>query len=159
MSRLASWILGFLLLTTMAAAHDASQTPSLPKRTSDIRTVYLINADADMGVFDEISAEVKAWGHWKIVEQPEQADLLLILSEYKETDALMPHPRTIFELYAPYHWPTATEIDTLTLAAVDRAADRQLLTVSCSRHRLPKAPEYLVSRLRKKIEKRERSGK
>jgi len=152
-------IIAFLLLATMTAAKDATPGPSTPKHFTDIRTVYLINTDADLDVFDKLRADVQEWGHWKIVEQPDQADLLLVLSQDRESDFSAHPPRELFELYAPYHWPAPGELDTVTLTAVDRATDRQLLRVSCARHHFPAASEWLVSRLRKKIAKLERAGK
>ena len=154
-----SSIIAFLLLTTIAAAKDAPPAPSVPKHFRDIRTVCLINTNADLDVFDKLRGRVQEWGRWTIVEQPEQADLLLVLSQNRETDFSATHPREIFELYAPPRWPAAGELDALTLAAVDRATDRRLLTVSCARHHFPPASDWLVSRLRKKIAKREKSGK
>jgi len=152
-------IVAFLLLATMAAAEDAPPAPSGPKHFSDVRTVCLINTNADLAVFDKLRGRLQEWGRWKTVEQPEQADLLLVLSQDTATDFLAPHPRQLFELYAPPNWPTVGELDTLSLVAVDRATDRQLLRVSCARHHFPPASDWLVSRLRKKIARREKSGK
>jgi hypothetical protein len=153
-------VIAVLLLATIGtAAKDASPAPSAPKHLSDIRTVCLINTNADLDVFDKLRVRLQEWGRWKIVEQPEQADLLLVLSQDREIDHLAPHPRQLFELYAPSHWPTAGELDTLSLVAVDRATDRQLVRVSCARHHFPPASDWLTSRLRKKIAKREKSGK
>jgi len=161
-SHLASNVIASLLLATVASGQGVPQTLAAPKQIRDFRTVSLINANADAGVFDKLSARVQEWGRWKIVEQREKADLLLVLSEKKEVVAFwMSDPMPIFELN-PYwvHWPSAmTEIDTLTLVAVDRAADRPLLAVSCARHHIPSAPKWLVYRLRKKIEKRQKLGK
>jgi hypothetical protein len=157
MFRLASILVGCLLLA-MAAAQDVPQTSSASRHLSDLRTVCLTNANADQIVFDNVKATVQQWGRWKIVGQPEKADLLLVLSEKREI-MWMQDPMPIFESIAYYHWPTAIEVDMLTLVVVDRASDRQLLTASCTRHHFPSAHKWLVSRLRKNIEKSEKSDK
>jgi len=157
MSRFAS-ILVCLLLPT-AAAQDVPQTSSAPRHLSDLRTVCLTNANADQIVFDNVKATVQKWGRWKIVGKPDEADVLLVLSEKIETTTLLFNPAPLFESIAYYHWPTGTiEVDTFILVAVDRATGRQLLTLRCARHHFPALPQWLVSHLRKKIEKRERMG-
>jgi len=157
--RLSTITIAFLLLAARAAATDVPPASSVPKHFSDVRTVCLVNSDADLDVFDKVRAQIEEWGHWKVVERPDQADLLLVLSQRKEPDFLAPNPRQIFELYAPPSWPTAGELETLTLAAVDRTTDRQLLAVRCARHHFPPASDWLVSRLRKKVARREKLGK
>jgi len=151
-------LMAFLLLVAMAGANDASPT-SVSKHIRDIRMVCLINTNADLEVFDKLSAEVQDWGRWKIVEKPDQADLLLVLSQSRETDFSTLHPREIYELYAPYQWPMADQPSTLRLTAIDRSTGRQLLTVSCARHHFPPASQWLVSRLRKKVAALEKSGR
>ncbi len=157
MSRFASVLVGCLLLV-MAAAQGVSQASSASRRVGDFQTVFLINTNADGGVFDNVRAGVQEWGRWKIVGQPEKADLLLVLSEKREI-MWMQDPMPIFESIAYFHWPTVIEVDMLTLVVVNRASDLQLLTVSCTRHHFPSAHRWLVSRLRKKIEKSEKSDK
>ena len=159
MCRRALSVVVFIFLAAMAGAKDVPQTSSSSRHISDIRTVCLINTNADLNVFDKLRGEVQDWGHWKIVEQPDRADVLLVLSQDSEVSSSMPHPRQIFELYAPYYWSTGDKLDTLTLTAVDRATDRQLLRVSCALHHFPPASEWLMSRLRKKVAKLEKSGK
>jgi hypothetical protein len=156
-SHLAS-VIASVLLAAMAAAQGVPQASSTSRQVGDFQTVFLINTNADRGVFDNVRAGVQEWGRWKIVGQPEKADLLLVLSEKREI-MWMQDPMPIFESIAYYHWPTAIEVDMLTLVVVDRASDRQLLTVSCTRHHFPSAHRWLVSRLRKKIEKSEKSDK
>ncbi len=155
---LVSGVIASVLLAAMAAAQGVSQTSSASRQVGDFQTVFLINTNADGSVFDNVRAGVQEWGRWKIVGQPEKADLLLVLSEKREI-MWMQDPMPIFESIAYYHWPTAIEVDMLTLVVVDRASNRQLLTVSCTRHHFPSAHRWLVSRLRKKIEKREKSDK
>jgi hypothetical protein len=156
-SHLAS-VIASVLLAVMAAAQGVSQASSAPGQVGDFQTVFLINANADGDVFDNVRAGVQEWGRWKIVGQPEKADLLLVLSEKREIIS-MQGPMPLFELIPDYHWETAIEVDMLTLAVVDRASDRQLLTVSCARHHFPSAPKWLVSHLSKKMEKSEKSDK
>jgi len=151
---LVSGVIASVLLAAMAAAQVSPAT----RKVDDSQTVFLINTNAEMGVFDNVRAGVQEWGRWKIVGQPEKADLLLVLSEKREI-MWMQDPMPIFESIAYYHWPTAIEVDMLTLVVVDRASDRQLLTVSCTRHHFPSAHRWLVSRLRKKVEKSEKSDK
>ena len=159
MSRLAS-ILGGCLLLAIAAAQNVPQTSSAPRRLSDLGTVCLTNANADQIVFDNLKATVQQWGRWKIVGKPEEADVLLVLSEKIETATLLFNPAPIFESIPYFHWPTGTiEVDTFTLVAVDRATGRQLLTLRCARHHFPSPPRWLVSRLRNKVEKSEKSDK
>lgn len=155
---LVSGVIASVLLAAMAVAQGVPQASSTSRQVGDFQTVFLINANADGGVFDNVRAGVQEWGRWKIVGQREKADLLLVLSEKREI-MWMQDPMPIFESIAYYHWPTAIEVDMLTLVVVDRASDRQLLTVACTRHHFPSAHRWLVSRLRKKIEKSEKSDK
>ena len=159
MSRLASILVGCLLLA-MAAAQDVPQTSAAPRHLSGLRTACLTNVNADQIVFDHVKAAVQQWGRWKIVGKPEDADVLLVLSEEIETATLLFNPTPIFESNVYYlHWPISTiELDTFTLVAVDRATGRQLLTLRCARQHHPAPPKWLVSHLRNKIEKRERMG-
>ena len=156
-SHLAS-VIASVLLGVMAAAQGVPQASSAPRQVDDFQTVFLINANADGDVFDNVRAGVQEWGRWKIVGQPEKADLLLVLSEKRETIS-MQGPMPIFESIPYYHWETAIEVDMLTLVVVDRASDRQLLTVSCARHHFPSAPKWLVSHLSKNFEKFEKLDK
>jgi len=156
-SHLAS-VIASVLLAVMAAAQGVSQASSAPRQVGDFQTVFLVNANADGDVFDNVRAGVQEWGRWKIVEQPEKADLLLVLSEKREIIS-MQGPMPIFESIPYLHWETAIEVDMLTLVAVDRASDRQLLTVSCARHHIPSAHKWLVSHLSKQIEKVEKLDK
>jgi len=162
MSRLTLVVIASLLLATVAAAQAVSPapaapqtappTPSAPQQASDLPTVFLINRNADLGTFEHVSANVTASGRWKIVEKPEDADILLVLSEKKETTMVTFNPNGVFMGVYYLGWPTAIEVDTLTLAVVKRATGRELLTVSCARHRFPSAPRWLVSRVNKKLE-------
>jgi hypothetical protein len=153
-----SLLLSSLLLSNMAAQEAAKTIPS-PTQNADFQTVCLINTDADPGVFDKVSESVEAWGRWKVVEHPKDADLLLFLSEKKQFTTAILNPTPIFELNAYYQWPVVMELDTLTLAAVDRVGNRQLVAVSCERHHLPPAARWLVSRLRKKMDNPEKWGR
>ena len=157
MSRLTSVLLAWLLLSTMAAAQAVPPAPSGPQQVADLRKVFLINTNADQGVFDHISASVEQSGHWKIVDKREDADLLLVLSEKRETTVVMFNPNSVFFNVYYLSWPTTIEVDMLTLALVERATGRQLLTLSCARHRFPSAPRWLVSHLNRKLEKTDKS--
>jgi len=151
MSRLVSVVVVPLLLATMSAAQSASPAPSPPQQIA-LPTVFLIDTNADLGVFEHISANVAASGRWRIVEKPEAADILMVLSEKRETTIVTFNPNGVFMNVYYLGWPTAIEVDTLTLAVVKRATGRELLTVSCARHRFPSAPRWLVSRVDKKLE-------
>ncbi|HKN72670.1 MAG TPA: hypothetical protein VJX30_16675 [Terriglobales bacterium] len=141
-------------------AQAVPKTPPVPSQIDDFQTVYITNVNADNSVFEQLSAAVKRWGRWKVVSQSEKADVLLVLSEEKETVSSTFDPMPLFEGVYYLRWPASTtEIDTLTLVAMDRAANRQLLTVSCARHHFPSGPRCLVSRLRRNIEKGEKSDK
>lgn len=158
MSRLVSAVVGSLLLAIMAGAQNVSPAPPASKQISDLRTVFLINTNADQGVFYHISATLEESGRWKIVGKREEADLLLVLSERRETTTLTFNPNNIFFNVYYLSWPTRIEVDTLSLAGVDRDSGRQLFTVSCARHRFPSASKFLVSRLSKWMEKDEKPG-
>ncbi len=152
MPRLTSRVLVSLLLTTLATA-QVQHAVSAPRHIGDFHTVCLVNTNADAAVFEHVRATLEEWGRWKIVQNPKEAELLLVFSEEKENAAPAFNPMPIFELNVYYfHWPTVIDLDTLTLVAVDRDAGRELLTFSCPRHRFPSASSWLVSRLRKSVE-------
>ncbi|MFY9644633.1 MAG: hypothetical protein WAK29_05605 [Terriglobales bacterium] len=159
MSRVAL-ILVDCLLVAIAAAQDVPQASSVGRHISDLHTVCLTNSNADQIVFEKLKANVRQWGRWKIVGKPEQADVLLVLSETIETSTQLFDPSPSFGSNVFYLvWPTSTiEVDTFTLVGVDRTTGRQLSTLHCERHHLPAPSQWLVSHLRKKIEERERMG-
>jgi hypothetical protein len=157
-SRITSALIAVFLLATLAVGQKVSNpAPTAPNSSS--LTVFLVNDNVDRSVFDRVTASIESSGAWRIVNKREDADLLLILSEKVERASYAFDPMPLFESNVYYcRWPVVMDVDTLTLRAVKRASDRELVAVSCARHHVPSAPRWLVSRLRKKMEKLERSG-
>lgn len=159
MSRITSVLFAVLLLAALGVAQELPQPVSNPGTTISSLTVFLVNENVDSSVFDRVSASLEEWGVWKIVTKRGDADVLLILSEKRVKAGYSFDPMPLFESNIYYcRWPVVMDVDTLTLTAVKRSSDRELVSVSCARHHVPAAPKWLVSRLRKKINKLERSG-
>ncbi len=157
MLQLVSKLMVLVLAGSLAAAQNAPQVPSTPRRVSDFRTVSVINTNADLILADKVTAELKKWERWQVVDESANPDLLFVLSERKETAIL--DSRLMFESYTYTMWPSFVNSDTVTLTVVDRVADRRLLAVSCARNHFPSASRALVSRTRKKLAKLDRVGK
>ncbi len=157
MLQLITRLMIIVLAGTLAAAQNAPQVPSTPRRVSDFRTVSVINTNANLILADKVTAELKKSDRWQVVDESANPDLLFILSERRETATV--DSRVMFESYAYTMWPSFVNSDTVTLTVVDRAADRRLLAVSCARNHFPSASRALVSRMRKKLAKLEKSGR
>jgi hypothetical protein len=133
--------------------------PAVPTGLTDIRaarTAYLINQSTDNKVFNELPKRLEKWGKWKLVERPEDADILLVFSASQVFFGSM----TTGSVYGTgtYATGTATSVPLMSLprylTAVDRTSNRQLLAVSCER-RLGSGytAGVLVNRMRKEIDK------
>ncbi len=161
---------GVVLAMIESAAPTARPTSGL----ADIReakTVYLVNRSNDPKAFGQLSEELQRWGRWKIVQNPDSADLLLVLAQSEtyagtistgsaSVTAVGTATRvggTTTGTASAYGTGTVMSAPVydqkLFLIAVDRASDRPLIAVSTERvHVFRKPASWLVSRMRKQVE-------
>jgi hypothetical protein len=69
-----------VILAMVQAPATVASKPSGLTSIRDAKTVFLVNQSTDVKVFDQLRGRLKEWGHWKIVDRQEDADLLLVLS-------------------------------------------------------------------------------
>ena len=69
-----------VILAMVQAPAPVANKPSGLTSIRDAKTVFLLNQSTDAKVFDQLRGKLKEWGHWKIVDRQEDADLLLVLS-------------------------------------------------------------------------------
>jgi len=69
-----------VLFCTSAAIPEKPKYPPLPEKVKMAKTVYLENQASDTAVFGHLYQALTTWGRWKIVGEPSQADLRLVLT-------------------------------------------------------------------------------
>ena len=68
---------GFLTVSTFGVEDE--KAPVHPRLIS-AETLYLLNDQDDLPVFDRLYSDLKKWGRYRLVETPENADLLGVLT-------------------------------------------------------------------------------
>lgn len=125
------------------------------------KSVCLVDRGSDLGVFEHLADKLQKWGRWEVVPRPEQADLLLV---FAESDTYLGSMNTASVTSSgTYSSGVGTSVPLLSmprfLIAVDRASGRHLIAVSCERRgSAAYTAGVLVNRLRKQIEKHQKSG-
>jgi hypothetical protein len=69
-----------VILAMVLAPAPLANKPSGLASIRDAKTVFLVNQSTDVKVFDQLRGKLKEWGRWKVVDNQEDADLLLVLS-------------------------------------------------------------------------------
>lgn len=64
----------------------AQSRPTFPAEIAKTHTAAIMNETHSSGVLDGATAELKEWGHWKVVDDPSSADLVLDFTKQKEHD-------------------------------------------------------------------------
>ena len=115
------------LLGSLAASMPA------PRNLVDAKTAYLTYQPNYDRVISDFPKKLREWGRWTIVDSPEQADILLHLSQGR------------LNMFS----------NEIVVQVYDRA-QRNIATVSCER-RISGTGSVLVNRLKKEIEKQANS--
>ncbi len=129
---------------------------------SEAKTAYLVNQGTDLGTVDDVREKLQEWGRWKLVSHPEEADLLLILSEQEIAAGSVSTASGYATGSGHYATGSSTAIAAgiaipkVFLSAVDRQSGNIFTFVSAVRRRhIGGSPAYLVSQLKGQIEKHE----
>lgn len=75
----------FALFAALPAAW-AQNSSVFPPEFAKVRTVAILNETRAAGVTDGATGELKDWGHWQVVEDPNSADLVLDFTKQKQHD-------------------------------------------------------------------------
>ena len=81
-----------ILLTVssgFSAPVRAQNRPTLPRRLLTAKFIYFENQTGFPAVGDESLRELEKWGRFRLVRNPDQAELLFVLSSKIESDALV----------------------------------------------------------------------
>ncbi|HET9742674.1 MAG TPA: hypothetical protein VFQ00_07995 [Terriglobales bacterium] len=133
--------------------------PPVPVGITDIRqakTAYLVNQSTDLKLYNDLATKLEKWGQWKLVERPEDADIILVLAE--SNVALGSMSTASVSGTGNYASGTGFAVPLMSfkrfLIVLDRASHRQLLAVD---HQRTMTATYtasaLVNRMRKQVEK------
>lgn len=144
-----------VIIAMVEASKPESETPKGIADIRDARTVYLVNRSNDLRVFNELPKKLAEWGRWKLVDRPEDADIVLVLAESNVSLGMMSSASV--NSYGGNSSGTGMTIPLMSfdrfLIAFDRATRRQLIAVD---HQRTMAASYtagaLVKRMRKEIE-------
>jgi len=52
----------------------------LPKVMREAKKAYAVNAGIEAKTFDHVYDQLKKWGHWQLVDEANQADVIVVLS-------------------------------------------------------------------------------
>jgi len=136
------------------------QAPATSGLTSirDAKTVFLLNQSTDAKVFEQFRGKLKEWGHWKIVDRQEDADLLLVLSLTNSyVGSISTASASGSATYASGFGTTIPlNYGYFHLIAVDRVSQHQLTSASTIRHTISsQSVSALMNQIKKQIEKPE----
>jgi hypothetical protein len=162
MKRAALFVL-LLLTTSFACLPLAAEEPKPITDISEAKSACLVNQGTDLGTVDDVREKLKEWGRWKLVSHPEEADLLVVVSEQQIVAGSISTANGYASGYGHYATGSSTAIGApliipkVFLSVVDRQSGNIYTSVSATRRRhIGGSPAYLVSKLRDQIEKHER---
>ena len=117
-------------------------------------------------MFDAVREKLQQWGRWKLVPPPEDADILLVLSDQQIYAGTINTANASANTYGNHSTGSAVGIsasllsDMVFLTAIDRASSQQVAVVSSACHHLVRpAASWLVARMKNQIEKHEKLEK
>ena len=155
-------LLATVLCALLCLPISAEETKSLTD-ISEAKTAYLVNRGTDLSTMDDVRDKLRQWGRWKLVSHPEEADLLLVLSDQEIAAGSIGTASGFATGYGNYATGSSTSfgapivIPKVFLSAVDRQSGNVFTFVSAVRRRhIGGSPAYLVSQLKGQIEKHER---
>jgi hypothetical protein len=147
-----------LVLLLLTAIYAFSQTD-----ISAAKTACVINKGTDLGTIDDVREKLQQWGRWKLVARPEEADILLVVSDQEVAVGAISTANGYASGNGNYTTGSSTGISAplvipkVFLTAVDPKTGNIFTFVSAARRRhIGGSPAYLVSKLREQIEKHEK---
>jgi len=152
-----------LLVALLAVANAQSLTD-----ISEAKTACLVNRGTDLKTMDDVREKLQQWGRWKLVAHPEDADLLLVLSNQEVVAGSVGTASGYATASGHYASGSSTGIAApivlakIFLAAVDRQSGDifTFVTATRRRHLIAGDTAYLVNSLKAQIEKHEhRAGR
>ncbi len=154
-----AYILGIIVLTSPSSATE----PNSPLTDiSDAKTACLINDGTDLDLTDAVRDKLKEWGRWKLVQRPEDADLLLVLSRQDVTGAVSIGSASV-NSYGSHASGSSVGVaapfadEKVFFSAVDRVSGQKFVTVSSyRRHLMRPASSWLVGRMKDQIERHDK---
>ena len=147
-----------VILAMVQAPAPVANKPSGLTSIRDAKTVFLLNQSTDAKVFDQLRGKLKEWGHWKIVDRQEDADLLLVLSLTNSyAGSISTASASGSATYASgFGTSIPLNFGYFYLMAVDRVSQHQLTSASTIRHTISsQSVSALMNQLKKQIEKPE----
>jgi hypothetical protein len=160
--RAARIIICLLLMFPFSLSTVAEEAKGLTD-ISEAKTACLVNHGTELEIVDDVREKLQQWGRWKLVQRPEDADLLLILSDRQIAAGAIGTASGSATAYGSYATGNSVAIaapliiQKVFLAAVDRQSGNVFTVVSSERHHVVrKAPAWLVGRLKDQVEKHER---
>jgi hypothetical protein len=125
---------------------------------SDAKTACLVNRGTDLKMMDDVREKLQQWGRWKLISNPDEADILLLLSNEEIASGSV--GTVASGNYAAGNTNAVglpLVIQKVFISVVDRQSGTILTFVSAirRRHLISGLPAYLVGSLKSQIEKHE----
>jgi len=138
----------FLALAIAAGA--TAEGPPVAKEVLAAKKVLLVDRGGDTKVFDQVYSKLASWGRWEIVEDPRQADMVLVvasrLQDFGAIATVNPVGNGAIIAGTPIY------SDKRYLSLVSKSTGHTLLTVSCeARISSGSTAGILVGNVRKRI--------
>lgn len=160
------WVMrNYFALALLTAAAFAKPHASLPAALLHAKTVYIQNQSGEAKLLDDCYSEIQEWNRFTIIDRPEDADVIVILSKSSSNSSASVPTTKVKE-------PTANNSDRgyqnvshggaivnyvyVTMAWVGR--DKQLLWSHTTRWKWiwSHPTQVIINELRKRIDEQER---
>ncbi len=144
----------------------------LPKTIREAKSVFLLNQSSDMKVFDNLYDRMRKWSKWRLVEEAQSADLVLVFTSNTAylgnldmgTTSTTTASATQIGNTVSYSGQTRTQPTSMPLLSmprhlviVDPKTKAALLDIECERRiGAGYTAGVLVNRLKKRFPKSER---
>lgn len=150
------------ILCTLFCLPLAAQESKPLTDISEAKTACVVNRGTDLATVDGVRDKLQQWGRWKLVPRPEDADLLLIISDQEVTAGSVSTASGFASGSGHYASGSSTGfgvplvIPKVFLSVVDRRSGDIFTFVSAVRRRhISGSPAYLVTTLKGQIDKHE----
>ncbi|MFP5234559.1 MAG: hypothetical protein ACLGSD_01545 [Acidobacteriota bacterium] len=144
-----------VILAMVEVSKPEPEAPRGIAHIGDAKTAYLVNRSNDLRVFNELPKKLAEWGRWKLVDRPEEADIVLVLADSNIPLGVM--STASVNSYGGHSSGTGMTIPLMSfdryLIAFDRATHRQLAAIDHQRTMTASfTAGALVKRMRKEVE-------
>lgn len=142
------------LLCLPLAAEEAKPLADI----SEAKTACLVNRGTDLKMMDDVREKLQQWGRWKLVSHPEEADILILLSNEEIASGVDgPVASGNYAAGSSNAIGLPLVIQKVFISIVDRESGDILTFASAirRRHLISGLPAYLVGSLKSQIEKHE----